>query len=169
MSQHRVAIKPLLLLFLWAVTLLRGVSAKDIFKYSDDLAEFVPECGSHCFVAFLNSHFTRPSCKESSLECLCTQRGAGGFTIGEGAVQCLEAESTVGLCRDGGVSRGEIHGMWLFCAALTLGSKHRQGVLHVLGTAGSREGNTYGSRGDIRCHGYSRRGCAGSPVANRDH
>lgn len=107
MSQHRVAIKPLLLVFLWAVTFLRCVSARDIFEYSDKLAEFVPECGSHCFVAFLNTHFTRPSCKESSLECLCTQRSDGGFTIGEGAVQCLEAESRVGLCRNGLVSRGE--------------------------------------------------------------
>ena len=107
MSKHRVAIKPLLCLFLWSTTnAVQTVSARGDFEFSRELAQFVPECASNCFVAFLNSHFGQASCNESTLDCLCPGRGAGGFTVGEGAVQCVEAEQQVGLCRDEGLGAG---------------------------------------------------------------
>lgn len=106
MSQFRVAFRALLRLLLWSIALTSITSAQNVFEFSPELGRFLPECASNCFVSFLNSHFSQISCDESTLECLCTRRGAGGFTIGEGAVQCIEAEQQIGLCRSEAIRSG---------------------------------------------------------------
>ncbi|EGY13465.1 uncharacterized protein VDAG_00147 [Verticillium dahliae VdLs.17] len=93
--------KPLASLF-WTFALFSIAIAADQFKFTGHLARFVPNCASGCLVSFLNDNFAETSCDTTtSLECLCAETGTSGFTIGEGAVQCIEAEQSIGSCAAG--------------------------------------------------------------------
>ena len=84
-----------LLLLLWT-TIPAVTAALDL---SGDILQPVPSCAQSCFTTFVNIDFTSSSCSSSpSLQCLCSQTGARGFTLGEMAVQCIFAEVTVGRC-----------------------------------------------------------------------
>lgn len=97
----RVACQSLLVV-LWAISSLSTPAAAESFEFTDEFARFVPTCAGGCFVAFLESHYGSGPCEgSSSLSCLCAERGPTGFTVGEGAVQCVETESSIGLCRGG--------------------------------------------------------------------
>lgn len=65
------------------------------------LADVVPACAEDCFISFLSANYGLARGEEiPSLEDLCSTDGNTGFTIGEGAVQCIAAEQTVGACSD---------------------------------------------------------------------
>ncbi|EFY91452.1 hypothetical protein MAC_02615 [Metarhizium acridum CQMa 102] len=63
------------------------------------LADVVPACAEDCFISFLDANYGIARGEEiPSLEDLCSADGNTGFTIGEGAVQCIAAEQRVGAC-----------------------------------------------------------------------
>ncbi|KAG7123164.1 hypothetical protein HYQ45_014069 [Verticillium longisporum] len=98
--------KPLASLF-WTFALFSIANASDQFKFTGHLARFVPNCASECLISFLNDNFAEASCDTTtSLECLCAETGTSGFTIGEGAVQCIEAEQSIGSCAVGEIGTG---------------------------------------------------------------
>ncbi|SPN97742.1 uncharacterized protein DNG_01256 [Cephalotrichum gorgonifer] len=67
---------------------------------SSDVASLVPACAQECLASFVDGNFPGLDCSKagSSLECVCGHTGASGFTVGEGAVQCLLAAKSVGIC-----------------------------------------------------------------------
>ncbi|KAM0333281.1 hypothetical protein ACHAQA_001942 [Verticillium albo-atrum] len=116
MSLHRMVIKPLTSL-LWTIALFDTVYASDHFKFTGHLARFVPDCASECLVSFLNDNFADTSCDTTtSLECLCAKTGTTGFTIGEGAVQCIEAEQSIGSCSVGEVDQNTVDTAYFMCS-----------------------------------------------------
>ncbi|EXV02280.1 hypothetical protein X797_004409 [Metarhizium robertsii] len=65
------------------------------------LADVVPACAEDCFISFLSANYGLARGEEiPSLEDLCSTDGNTGFTVGEGAVQCIAAEQRVGACSD---------------------------------------------------------------------
>ena len=67
---------------------------------SNDITSSVPACALQCFESFIDVNYTPGTCGSSpSLQCLCAYNGSQGFTLGEGAVQCLIAEDKQGGCQ----------------------------------------------------------------------
>ncbi|KAG6358912.1 hypothetical protein INS49_012432 [Diaporthe citri] len=101
-------------LLLWATTIpllavrateTTAASSTDGFELGSDLTAFIPSCAVSCFESFLEVNFNRDLCGSSpSLQCLCSHTGSTGYTIGEGAVQCIVAENSIRACE--GMSAG---------------------------------------------------------------
>ncbi|KAK0616073.1 hypothetical protein B0T17DRAFT_367137 [Bombardia bombarda] len=98
---HRMAFKPYLCLILWT-TLSTVVSATPL-SISDEILDFVPSCAQTCFRSYIAADFADSSCGDSpSLQCLCTQTGSSGYTLGEGAFYCVvasKADLKLGYCQ----------------------------------------------------------------------
>ncbi|KAG0652660.1 hypothetical protein D0Z07_0246 [Hyphodiscus hymeniophilus] len=66
---------------------------------SAELTNFVPACGQQCFESFLYSNFPTSVCTSTpTLACLCSHNSTSGYTVGEGAVQCIISEDSFGGC-----------------------------------------------------------------------
>lgn len=69
------------------------------FQLTDEILSFVPDCAKDCFLSFLDTNYEEDPCHgTTSLQCLCANLGASGFTIGEGLVQCIAAEKAIKFC-----------------------------------------------------------------------
>ncbi|KAJ4159868.1 uncharacterized protein LMH87_007806 [Akanthomyces muscarius] len=92
---RRHALKPLTL-----VTLLRLASAAIPSHLRDDISAFIPACAEQCLVSFLTVNYARgdDTDRNLSLDFVCANRGRSGYTVGEGALQCLTGERNVGFC-----------------------------------------------------------------------
>lgn len=70
-----------------------------------DITAFVPSCARSCVESFIEVNFNTDLCGSSpSLQCLCSHTGSTGYTLGEGAVQCIVAENSIRACE--GMSAG---------------------------------------------------------------
>ncbi|KAJ3479141.1 hypothetical protein NLG97_g8394 [Lecanicillium saksenae] len=71
-------------------------------KLRDDVSAFIPACAEQCLVSFLTVNYARGDDTDQylSLDFVCGNRGRSGYTIGEGALQCLTGEKEVGFCSE---------------------------------------------------------------------
>ena len=72
-------------------------------KLPHDLAAKIPPCAQQCVQSFLNVNYN--DAQRGSLRDLCVHNGASGFTLGEGAMQCMEALAISGHCSGSDASR----------------------------------------------------------------
>ncbi|SCN78297.1 related to DEF1-coordinates repair and RNA pol II proteolysis in response to DNA damage [Fusarium fujikuroi] len=80
----------------WLIFCVTVVLATNI---SNDFSSLIPSCAGECFASFLNVNYAQNVCTgKPLLDCLCSRRGASGFTLGEGAMQCISAERSIGYC-----------------------------------------------------------------------
>ncbi|KAJ9421940.1 hypothetical protein QL093DRAFT_2081858 [Fusarium oxysporum] len=80
----------------WLIFCVTVVLATNI---SNEFSSFIPSCAGECFASFLNVNYAQGVCTgKPLLDCLCSRRGASGFTLGEGAMQCISAERSIGYC-----------------------------------------------------------------------
>lgn len=95
-----MARKPSPLLGLFLLICFHAATSVSCFQLTDEISQFVPECSRECFLSFLDVNYEVNPCTGSftSLQCLCANRGASGFTIGEGLVQCIAAEKAIQFC-----------------------------------------------------------------------
>ncbi|KAG6070964.1 hypothetical protein E4U33_003941 [Claviceps sp. LM78 group G4] len=64
-----------------------------------ELSAYVPICAEGCFISFLQASIgLRRGQRIPSLQELCSADGKTGFTVGEGAVQCIAAERSIDGC-----------------------------------------------------------------------
>ncbi|POS80278.1 hypothetical protein DHEL01_v201328 [Diaporthe helianthi] len=101
-------------LLLWATSIpLIGVRATETASTSattgldlgSDITAFIPSCARACVESFIEVNFEPDLCGSSpSLQCLCSRTGSTGYTLGEGAVQCIVAENSIRACE--GMSAG---------------------------------------------------------------
>lgn len=67
---------------------------------SDEITNVIPPCAQQCFISFIQANFPANACSGTpSLECLCSRNSTGGYTVGEGAVQCIYSEDAIGACK----------------------------------------------------------------------
>lgn len=66
----------------------------------DDVAAFIPACAEECVRSFLSVNYANGDDADAdlSLGYVCANRGRSGYTIAEGALQCLTGEKQVGFC-----------------------------------------------------------------------
>lgn len=98
MFPDRMAKEPPIFGLLWLFTLSYVVAASSL-SLGTGLSQFIPACAEQCFLSFVNVNYGVSTCgNQPSRECLCTHASASGFTIGEGAVQCITAERAIEFC-----------------------------------------------------------------------
>ncbi|KAF6845228.1 Def1-like protein [Colletotrichum musicola] len=116
MSSRTMAFKPLLFRTLM-FTLLASVTTATTFNLSSEITRFVPTCARQCFRSHLSANYALTTCGSApTLQCLCANVGFSGLTIGEGAVQCLFAEKTIGSCRESDAPQMVIDAAYLMCS-----------------------------------------------------
>ncbi|KAK3360139.1 hypothetical protein B0T25DRAFT_565077 [Lasiosphaeria hispida] len=77
-----------------------GARAASPTNISSEILNFAPACAQQCFRSFIQANFNTGDCGDSpSMQCLCRLTGSSGYTLGEGAVSCIVAESTRGTCK----------------------------------------------------------------------
>ena len=64
-------------------------------SHSIYLSSIIPSCAQSCLEAFIRHSFPTSVCPDQQdLDCLCTSNSNTGFTLGEGALQCVAASCT---------------------------------------------------------------------------
>lgn len=59
------------------------------------LSSIIPTCAQSCFEDFIASSFPTSTCPDQQdIVCLCTSDSCSGYTLGEGAIQCVAAACT---------------------------------------------------------------------------
>lgn len=70
-------------------------------RLRDDLSAVIPACAETCLLSFVDVNYAKLEDDydaDLSLEYVCAYRGRSGYTIGEGALQCLTGEKEIGFC-----------------------------------------------------------------------
>ncbi|KAG6040184.1 hypothetical protein E4U41_001368, partial [Claviceps citrina] len=82
-----------------------------------ELSAHVPVCAEDCFISFLEASFGLERGQGiPSLQELCSSDGQTGFTVGEGAVQCIAAERSVDGCADQDANSSVIYNAHQMCS-----------------------------------------------------
>ncbi|KAI2467041.1 hypothetical protein F4781DRAFT_403728 [Annulohypoxylon bovei var. microspora] len=99
-------------------------------ELGDDIQTFVPTCAQPCLESFIQGNFPSSGCTSSpSLDCLCTAKSSSGYTLGEGALQCISAEVERGVC-DENVTGGPVkHDAYLMCSNIANALPNTHSVL----------------------------------------
>jgi hypothetical protein len=110
----------LLLTTVWIIATSHLAAAATPFNLSSEVTAFIPSCARDCFLSFLSVNYAPITCGTSpGLQCLCAKEGVSGYTIGEGALQCIVAENSIGFCKGYDVGCK----FYLGCVDLMLGRK----------------------------------------------
>ncbi|KAF7874090.1 hypothetical protein EAF04_002762 [Stromatinia cepivora] len=73
------------------------VNAK--FSLTSQVTSFIPSCAQVCFESFVQDNYPTSVCGDTpTLDCLCENGSKSTYTVGEGAVQCIMSEASVGFC-----------------------------------------------------------------------
>lgn len=102
-SQHRMLASRSLLLTLSFLTVHASAlgARSPTSNLTIQLSAFVPLCAENCFISFLRVNYgLRGGDQIPSLEELCSTSGDSGFTLGEGAVQCIAGERSIDGCSE---------------------------------------------------------------------
>lgn len=69
------------------------------FFLPSEVTNFIPACAQVCFYSFIEDNFPTSVCGDTpALNCLCENESKSSYTVGEGAVQCIISEASVGFC-----------------------------------------------------------------------
>ncbi|KAF5010858.1 hypothetical protein FDECE_3003 [Fusarium decemcellulare] len=81
-----------------------------------EISSFIPGCAEECLLSFLAVNYASTGCAgKLTLDCMCSRLGATGFTLGEGAMQCISAERSVGYCSEYDASDEVINNAYDMC------------------------------------------------------
>ncbi|KAG6267131.1 hypothetical protein E4U48_005173 [Claviceps purpurea] len=82
-----------------------------------ELSAYVPPCAEGCFISFLQASIgLRRGQRIPSLQELCSADGKTGFTVGEGAVQCIAAERSIDGCLEQDANSSVIYRAHQMCS-----------------------------------------------------
>ncbi|KAI1501955.1 hypothetical protein F5X99DRAFT_185089 [Biscogniauxia marginata] len=128
MFLHRMALKPLLRqLLIWTLV---STAFTHAIQLGTDISTRVPQCAWRCLEIFIQDNFPSTNCGTySSLPCLCSSRSALGFTLGEGAVQCMIGEKQVNACVGNDTSNYAISAALNMCSGQPSASPNTHGTL----------------------------------------
>ncbi|KAI0164364.1 hypothetical protein GGR52DRAFT_117637 [Hypoxylon sp. FL1284] len=96
------------------VLILAGFAAG--VELGEDIREFVPACARPCLESFIIGNYPTTDCTQNpSLQCLCVEQSNTGYTLGEGALQCISAERDRGACSANDVGGSTQHDAYFMC------------------------------------------------------
>jgi hypothetical protein len=95
-------------------------SSSETYTLSNDVTSFIPSCAQTCFRSFVQENFPITICSSTpSLDCLCSHNSTSGYTIGEGALQCIISEDNVGFCQGANASTDVANKAYNMCSGRT--------------------------------------------------
>ncbi|ESZ93787.1 hypothetical protein SBOR_5843 [Sclerotinia borealis F-4128] len=69
------------------------------FSLPSEVTSFIPACAQICFESFIQDNYPTSVCGDTpTLDCICENGSKSTYTVGEGAVQCIMSEASVGFC-----------------------------------------------------------------------
>ncbi|KAE9375495.1 hypothetical protein N431DRAFT_463577 [Stipitochalara longipes BDJ] len=87
------------------------------FTLTPEVTNFIPTCAQACFISFLDSNFEPTTCGTTpALDCLCSHNTTTGYTVGEGAVQCIISEDNIGFCKGNDAQKSVVLTAFNMCA-----------------------------------------------------
>lgn len=85
-------------------------------ELGDDITNLVPSCAQPCLESFIIGNYPTTDCTQNpSLQCLCVEKSNTGYTLGEGALQCIDIEAQRGVCTQADVSGTIPRDAYLMC------------------------------------------------------
>ncbi|XXH03380.1 RNA helicase required for poly(A+) mRNA export [Hypoxylon texense] len=85
-------------------------------ELGDDIKNLVPPCAQPCLESFIVGNYPSTACtRNPTLQCLCVEQSNTGYTLGEGALQCISAEAQRGVCTKDDVSGSIPRDAYLMC------------------------------------------------------
>ncbi|KAI1481172.1 hypothetical protein F4774DRAFT_59823 [Daldinia eschscholtzii] len=86
-------------------------------KLGDDIAALVPTCAQPCLESFVVANYPSTDCTQNpTLECMCSEESHSGYTIGEGALQCISTEAQRGICSKKDIAGTTKRDAYLMCS-----------------------------------------------------
>ncbi|KAI1773383.1 hypothetical protein F4818DRAFT_107768 [Hypoxylon cercidicola] len=108
-----MAFKPLPHHLIWILILVGFTAGVEL---GDDIANLVPPCARPCLESFIIGNYPSTDCTQNpTLQCLCVEQSKRGYTLGEGALQCISAEAQRGVCTISDVSGSAPRDAYLMC------------------------------------------------------
>ncbi|CZT12835.1 uncharacterized protein RAG0_16516 [Rhynchosporium agropyri] len=108
---------PSLILLAFSFSARVNAASKSNYTLTPELTSFIPSCAQECFISFLDANFPIGTCSaKPNLECLCSKNGTSGYTIGEGAVQCVISEINIGFCKGNSAKYTVVNGAYGMCS-----------------------------------------------------
>lgn len=93
-----------------------AASSNANYTLTPELTNFIPTCAQECFLSFLDANFPTGTCAtKPTLDCLCSTNSTSGYTIGEGAVQCIISEINIGFCQGSSAKDSVVNGAYGMC------------------------------------------------------
>lgn len=85
-------------ILVWTAIIVGFAAAVEL---GDDIQTYVPTCAQPCLESFIQGNFPSSTCTSNpTLECLCAAKSSSGYTLGEGALQCISVETQRGVCNE---------------------------------------------------------------------
>ncbi|KAI1380960.1 hypothetical protein F4677DRAFT_205841 [Hypoxylon crocopeplum] len=137
-----MAVESLSHYFLICIIILAGSAAG--IELGDDITTFVPTCAQSCLVSFIAGNYPSSDCTSNpTLQCLCAERSNSGYTLGEGALQCISAEEQRSVCTADDVGGSVKHDAYLMCSTVKNAVSNTHSVLTatIAGTADGGAGS----------------------------
>ncbi|KAK0102336.1 hypothetical protein ONS95_005959 [Cadophora gregata] len=108
---------PSLILLIFGFSIHANAAAsKSNYILTPELTNFIPTCAQECFLSFLDGNFPPGTCStKPTLDCLCSTNSTSGYTIGEGAVQCIISEINIGFCQGSSAKDSVVNGAYGMC------------------------------------------------------
>ncbi|KAI1643558.1 uncharacterized protein F4817DRAFT_250054 [Daldinia loculata] len=101
-------------LLIW-ITLLASFAAGA--KLGGDIAALVPTCAQPCLESFVVANYPSTDCTQNpTLQCMCSEQSHSGYTIGEGALQCISTEEQRGICDKKDIAGSVKRDAYLMCS-----------------------------------------------------
>ncbi|KAI1418522.1 hypothetical protein F5Y13DRAFT_184164 [Hypoxylon sp. FL1857] len=88
-------------------------------ELGDDIETFVPTCAQSCLESFIAGNYPSTDCTSNpTLQCLCPEQSNSGYTLGEGALQCITVEEQRGVCDENTVGGSVKRDAYLMCSKI---------------------------------------------------
>ncbi|KAI1140260.1 hypothetical protein F5Y05DRAFT_310974 [Hypoxylon sp. FL0543] len=103
-------------ILIWIAVLASFVAGIEL---GDDIGTFVPTCAQSCLKSFITGNYPSTGCTSNpTLQCLCSEQSNSGYTLGEGALQCITVEEQLGACDETTVGGSVKHDAYLMCSKI---------------------------------------------------
>ncbi|KAI1091014.1 hypothetical protein F5B19DRAFT_484165 [Rostrohypoxylon terebratum] len=111
----------------WTAILVGFAAAVEL---GDDIQTYVPICAQPCLESFIQSNFPSSQCTSNpTLDCLCAAKSSSGYTLGEGALQCISVETQRGVCNETVTGGSVKHDAYVMCSKVASALPNTHSVL----------------------------------------
>ncbi|OTB00659.1 hypothetical protein M426DRAFT_233523 [Hypoxylon sp. CI-4A] len=114
----------------WIMVLIGSTAAVEL---GDDIKTLVPTCAQSCLDTFIKDNYPVTDCTSNpSLDCICSEQSNSGYTIGEGALECISAEVQSGRCDDNVAGGSVKHDAYIMCSKIAEALPNTHSVLTAI-------------------------------------